>query len=74
MADCQYCEPNDPKCPGRGWCHCGCGQRTNPARHTIKRLRITKGDPNKYLPAHRYSNPRAKTPALSLAEIKALGG
>jgi hypothetical protein len=32
------------------------------------------GDPCKYLQGHRHSKPHLKTPPLSMAELKAMGG
>lgn len=72
--NCQYCELDDAKCPGRGMCHCGCGKRTNLHPHTVVRKAIHAGDPCQYVQGHRHSKPHLKTPPLSMAEIKAMGG
>jgi hypothetical protein len=35
-----------------GYCHCGCGRKTRPARQTDTRYGWVKGQPVKYLPGH----------------------
>lgn len=35
-----------------GYCHCGCGLRTNIAKLTNKRLGHIKGEPVKFIPGH----------------------
>jgi hypothetical protein len=35
-----------------GYCHCGCGQKTNIATHTQRRSGAVKGQPNRYLYGH----------------------
>lgn len=41
-------QPNVPY----GFCHCGCGAKTNLATMTSKREGIVKGEPRRYLPGH----------------------
>ena len=35
-----------------GYCHCGCGNRTTPAKQSKKNENIKKGDLNKYIKQH----------------------
>ena len=39
-----------------GYCHCGCGEKTNIATRTVKKrgkIEVFKGEPRKFLPHHR---------------------
>lgn len=40
-----------------GYCHCGCGQRTNPAKQTLKKTGTVKGEPQKWKRGHRPPKP-----------------
>lgn len=71
---CPHCEPDDPKCPGHGLCHCGCGRKTNFYPKARLRRGVAEGDPCKFVQGHRFANPNAKSRPLSAAELKALGG
>lgn len=39
-----------------GFCACGCGQKTTPARKTVKKSNYQKGRPTKYRPGHNNVN------------------
>lgn len=41
-----------------GYCHCGCGQKTNPARFNNTRRRTVAGEPQRFLLGHHVSKPR----------------
>jgi hypothetical protein len=74
MNACRYCEPDSKRCPGYGLCHCGCGEKTRLHRTTCTARGIKRGDVQKYLRDHHTTNPANRTPPLTMAEIKALGG
>lgn len=35
-----------------GYCHCGCGEKTNLARDTMPKRGMVKGEPNKFIAGH----------------------
>lgn len=72
--NCQYCDDDDRKCPGRGLCHCGCGRKTTLHTHTVSHRGIRVGDPCQFVRNHHLSKPHLKTPPLTAKQIKALGG
>lgn len=44
-----------------GYCQCGCGQKTSPARDAVREMGRKKGDPNLYLKGHFKSPGKYKT-------------
>lgn len=46
-----------------GYCHCGCGQKTNIATRTVKKYRAIQGEPRLFLPGH-FARTQGKKPIL----------
>lgn len=43
-----------------GFCHCGCGEKTNPAKQSITALGQVKGEPMRFLRNHHTKTPEAR--------------
>lgn len=52
-------QPHDTPIPN-GYCHCGCGQKTQIAKLTDNRYGSTKGEPQKFVHNHHTSRPLAE--------------
>lgn len=43
-----------------GFCHCGCGQKTNPSRQTDTKRGFVRGEPHRFCRHHQRPKPKAK--------------